>query len=330
MQKIAVCGLGKDFQDYFTREDFLTKRMEERDIKIVGFLDGDVSKIHSEILYNGAKYHIARKDEWRSLGADKIYITSRKYYTEIKGELIGYGCSEEEIYPLEILLSDCLNDFYSDDMFKGKKGIEIGGPSWIFRNIYHLCESCDGVNYSEETVWWGKGKSKYYSYNGAALGEVFIAEATDLTILHGKSYDFVLSSNSLEHIANPVKALEEYCKILSPGGVMVTVVPVKERTFDHNREETAFEHLLSDYEKDVKEDDLTHLPEILRKHDYDMDTACGGKEVFAERAAQNYKNRCLHHHVFSESCLRHLYHYFHLEILNFANVFGNYYIVGKK
>lgn len=35
-----------------------------------------------------------------------------------------------------------------------------------------------------------------------------------------------------------------------------------------------------------------------------MDIACGGKDKFIEQAQKNFENRCLHHHVFNEQCLR--------------------------
>ncbi len=330
MQKIAICGIGQRFENYFIKETFLKAGLKEHNIKIAGFLDGNVKKIGSEIVYEGTKFKIVAKDKWKSLGADRIFIMSRKYYDDIRKDLLSYGCEEDNIYPLEYLQAMCLNDLYPTSLFKGKNGIEIGGPSWIFLNIYDLCNTCDGVNYSRETAWWKQGGSTDYSYNGKTLGKVHIADATDLRILENDRYDFVISSNSLEHIANPIKALGEYYRILVQKGIIVTVVPMKERMFDHNRNFTTFEHLLDDYKKDVKEEDLSHLPEILQCHDYDMDAACGGKEAFELRAQSNYENRCLHHHVFDKACLRKLYGYFNLEIICLEQIFDNYYIAGRK
>lgn len=56
-------------------------------------------------------------------------------------------------------------------------------------------------------------------------------------------------------------------------------MPLKENCFEHNREYMLFEHLLEDYTHDIKEDDLTHLMEIIEKHDYAMDVKCGGKKL---------------------------------------------------
>ena len=45
-----------------------------------------------------------------------------------------------------------------EKILKGKKGIEIGGPSIIFKDIlqvYQVASGVDGVNYSDKTMWEG-------------------------------------------------------------------------------------------------------------------------------------------------------------------------------
>ena len=78
--------------------------------------------------------------------------------------------------------------------------------------------------------------------------------------------------------------------------------------FDHRREPTEVAHLLEDYERNTLEDDLTHLPEILQKHDLSMDSGVGTTEEFHLRSLNNFENRCLHHHVFDENNSRALSH----------------------
>ncbi len=80
----------------------------------------------------------------------------------------------------------------------------------------------------------------------------------------------------------------------------------------------------------VGEDDLSHLPEIIEKHDYEMDAACGGKEKFTERALKNIENRCLHHHVFNEDCLRKSFEYVGLEVSAFTTITNNWFIAGQR
>ena len=175
-----------------------------------------------------------------------------------------------------------------------------------------------------------KNNNNSYTYNKITLGKIFIADAVDMSCINNNSYDFVMSSNNLEHIANPLKALREFKRVLKNGGLIIILVPMKEKCFDHRREFTSFEHLLEDYNNDTQETDLTHLPEILELHDYELDPPCGGKENFKKRSALNYENRCLHHHVFSKECLQKIFNWLELEIINITEARNNYMITGKK
>ena len=216
------------------------------------------------------------------------------------------------------------------NLFSSKHGLEIGGPSGIFTAIYDKCASCDGVNFSTDTIWWTKDQSNSYNCFGKTLGKIYIADAVDMSCIGDSRYDFVMSSNNLEHIANPIKALKEFVRVLKSGGSILILVPDKRYTFDHRREYTSFEHMLADYENDTQETDLTHLPEILELHDLAMDPPAGDIENFRKRSERNYENRCLYHHVFCEDSLRKIFGYLGLEVLDFREAFQNYVILGRK
>ena len=183
-------------------------------------------------------------------------------------------------------------------------GLEIGGPSSIFQvkgifPVYVYAKKVDGVNFSNETIWEGKlDAGNTYNYFEHFYGYQYIAEATDLNMIESNKYDFVLSSHSLEHTANPIKALKEWNRVLKKNGKLVLVLPDKENTFDNNRPYTSFEHLLNDFNTDIKEDDQTHIEEILQLHDYSRDNTVD-KLKFAERLKENLVHRSAHHHVFS-------------------------------
>jgi SAM-dependent methyltransferase len=121
-----------------------------------------------------------------------------------------------------------------------------------------------------------------------------------------RAYDFVLSSHNLEHFANPVKALLEWRRVLRPGGALILVLPYYRDTFDHRRKPTGVKHMMQDYSRGIGEDDLTHLPEILERHDLTRDPAVGSMEDFRKRSLDNFRNRCLHHHVFDQRNSREL------------------------
>lgn len=329
IKRVVIYGLGARFNAFFVKESFVNQTLKKLGYRVVGFLDRDKRKTDTVLVYNEEQFQVTLPEGWTDFGVDVI-VTSNQYFNDIRNSLCSLGFRQEQVISLEFVAVVGMNYLFHIERYKGGKGIEIGGPSALFRSIYHVCGGCDDVNFSENTVWWEKGTSDRYTYEGRVLGKVHIADATDLSILPDSSYDFVLSSNNLEHIANPIKAVKEFYRILKKDGVLVVAVPMKIRTFDHNRNFTLFEHLLDDYKNDRKEDDLSHLPEIVKLHDYSMDVACGGKEAFIQRAALNYDNRCLHHHVFDENCLKKLYQYFNLEVLEFTEIYNNYLILGKK
>src|SRR5713226_8445532 len=71
----------------------------------------------------------------------------------------------------------------------------------------------------------------------------------------------------------------------------------KDHTFDWRRPVTTLEHMISDYENQTAEDDLTHVDEILKLHDLSRDLPAGTPEQFRARSLNNSAVRALHHHV---------------------------------
>jgi SAM-dependent methyltransferase len=144
-----------------------------------------------------------------------------------------------------------------------------------------------------------------------------------------QSFDFVLSCHSLEHVANPLKALAEWRRVVRPGGYLVLVLPNKSANFDHRRPTTTMTHLLADFTAGVGEDDLTHLPEILALHDLERDRAAGTREAFAKRSESNFANRGLHHHIFDLDLLREAFRFLNLEEVAGHSSYYDHLIVGK-
>ena len=186
-----------------------------------------------------------------------------------------------------------------------KKGLEIGGPSEVFRrwrplDLYRNVGGLDNCDFSRSTVW--AEQQDIYTYDPEkSSGKSIFCDGSELISVKDGTYDFVLSSHNLEHFANPVKALKEWQRVIRPSGALILVLPNYKRTFDHRREPTSVDHMLEDFEQNVGEDDLTHLPEILEKHDLSMDPGAGSKDSFHQRSLNNFSNRCLHHHVFDKS-----------------------------
>ena len=199
--------------------------------------------------------------------------------------------------------------FYSElrVIVTGGSGLEIGGPSGVFSDagiipIYRHVAALDNVVFSTQTVWEGRrevGRS-FIFHSGKPAGFNHVVEATELRDIANASYDYVLAAHCLEHIANPVRALREWMRVTKPGGRIVVVLPNGRKTFDRQRPLTTVAHMMEDFDRCVGEDDLTHLPEILKLHDFSLDRRAGTPEEFKERGLRNFEYRCLHHHVFDQ------------------------------
>ncbi len=223
-------------------------------------------------------------------------------------------------------------------LFLEKAGLEIGGPSEVFARggmfpIYPIVSRVDNCNYSDTVVWGGTLKKGYtFIFDNQKMpGMQYIVEATNLRSIQLENFDFALSSHALEHSANPLQALSELYRILKEEGVLVLVLPHKERTFDHRRQVTSIEHLIEDYNNNTTEDDLTHLTEILSHHDLAMDTEAGDFNTFKSRSLRNFENRCLHQHVFNTQLGVEIINWLGMQIIAVEPVFPHHiFIIAKK
>ncbi|MCI4351773.1 MAG: class I SAM-dependent methyltransferase [Thermoplasmata archaeon] len=208
-----------------------------------------------------------------------------------------------------------------DGCFRGARALEIGGPSWVFSSrgfapVYPLVGRLDSVDFSKSTLW-SRPVFPLSRKFGSPIrqGDHYVEEATDLHSLANETYDCLLASHVLEHVANPVRALLEWKRITRSGGVALVIVPEKSRSFDHRRPSTSAAHMISDLTNQVTEDDTTHLPEILALHDLRLDPAAGSREDFVRRSTENRIHRGMHHHVFDVTSLESLARFAGLNVL---------------
>ncbi len=220
--------------------------------------------------------------------------------------------------------------------FGGRIGLEIGGPSAIFRSsgqlpIYPVAARIDNCDFAIDTLWTKRNApNPRYDYGEGGPGFAYTMDATAIGLISDCSYDFVLSCNSLEHIANPLQALLEWKRVLKYRGIMVLIVPRKESNFDRHREVTAMQHLVGDYVGAVQEDDMTHREEILSLHDLSLDPLAGTREMFASRCADNTRYRGMHHHVYDPDLLRAIMRWLSLEVVMQRTTLTDHVILGRK
>jgi SAM-dependent methyltransferase len=193
------------------------------------------------------------------------------------------------------------------------RGLEIGGPSQIFgahgaMPVYPVARQIDNVTFASRTRWEGRVEAgETFSFDPRkAAGRQYIAEATDLSAIADESYDFVISSHMLEHCANPIAALKEWRRVVRTDGALLLVVPHRDGTFDRFRPVTPLSHLIQDALSNVREDDRTHLDEILRLHDFSRDPTQSCEIELRTWIENNFENRGAHHHVFDALSLARL------------------------
>ena len=196
---------------------------------------------------------------------------------------------------------------------KEKNGIEIGGPSNTGKIIYANSSNVDNVIFSKNTVW--SNHTNEYNYFPGKKGKVIINDAVNISHVENQTYDFVFASHCLEHIANPLKAVSEWLRITKSEGYIIMILPEKSQCFDHKRKISNFKTLLTQYEKNVGENDLSTLSEILANHDLSMDPPAGNFRQFLIRSLNNYNNRCLHHYVYSPNLLMQICKFFDCEFV---------------
>jgi len=102
------------------------------------------------------------------------------------------------------------------------------------------------------------------------LGAVGLVEADivdngeTLSSIADNSWDFVIANHMIEHCQNPIGALENFLRVLKPGGLVYMGVPDKRYTFDIGRPLTTVDHLIRDYKEGPEWSKLGHYDEYVR------------------------------------------------------------------
>lgn len=211
------------------------------------------------------------------------------------------------------------------ERLNGRRALEIGGPTDAFGHagtlpVYSCFKSLDGCNYATRTLW----RSEAVKYR-----QSLICEGTQLALRDG-SYDCVIASQCLEHLANPIKALLEWRRVLSESGLLLLTLPCGGHGFDWRRPVTTLEHLGQDFQNDTPETDLSHLEEVLALHDLSRDPEAGSPEQFKARCLRNAEFRAIHHHVFVPETAALVLHEVGFSIVREDVHDGNIIILGQK
>jgi SAM-dependent methyltransferase len=104
---------------------------------------------------------------------------------------------------------------------------------------------------------------KYPGRHSDGVAIDYVCEAFDIPVPES-SFDFLVSAHTLEHLPDPLRALNEWRRVVRNGGVLFLVLPHCARTYDAGRPVTQFSHHLADFEKGVGFEDTTHFEEFER------------------------------------------------------------------
>lgn len=136
-----------------------------------------------------------------------------------------------------------------------------------------------------------------------------VDDAEDLGSLPDESQDFLIANHVIEHMQNPIAALERWLQVLRPGGVLFFAVPDKRYTFDKHRPLTSIEHVLHDYREGPDASQEAHFAEIARIVEKTPE------EEIARRVSQaRTANESPHYHVWTDSTFRELLDYCRAEL----------------
>jgi SAM-dependent methyltransferase len=189
------------------------------------------------------------------------------------------------------------------------EAIEIGGPTILFQSsmiLYNILKSVDGINMKKlDFDWPWPYLQKEYYYYGERKGTQFEGDASDIDKLNiDKKYDIIITSHLIEHIANPIKALKSWKKLLKDDGHILSILPNKNEFWDKVREYTTIDHMIEDYKNDIGEDDMTHYEENLMSNKSNRDY-----KKYSVLSKDNFRTRFLHHHCFNDQNTKEMFEY---------------------
>lgn len=96
------------------------------------------------------------------------------------------------------------------------------------------------------------------------IDRVVDLDTQNIAAASADAFDFVIFNHVIEHVANPVKVIEEIFLITKSGGLVIISAPDKDFTFDKSRELTSFEHAWEEYLNKVDNVTDEHYEDFLR------------------------------------------------------------------
>jgi SAM-dependent methyltransferase len=141
------------------------------------------------------------------------------------------------------------------------------------------------------------------------IGQVhLVAPGSRYPFIDDNAFDFLVSSHVLEHTCNPPRQIEEWLRVVRPGGIVYMIVPDKRFCFDRRREVTSLDHFVDEFESDAALITVDHY------RDYIVNT--NGEDGLIRDTADAYIESCwrqqgsIHAHTFTADSFRQFLDFF--------------------
>jgi SAM-dependent methyltransferase len=147
---------------------------------------------------------------------------------------------------------------FPENCFMYDQGIELGA----LHQAAELPDRCKAKRKFVDKFTLDQLRKTYPELHNQKLNPPDILDdaTTLLTIKNGEK-DFVVAMHILEHLPNPLSAVESWVRVTRGGGLIVIGIPNKCLTFDKYRAVTSLKHLLEEYRNPEKVD------RSLREHE---------------------------------------------------------------
>jgi ubiquinone/menaquinone biosynthesis C-methylase UbiE len=133
-------------------------------------------------------------------------------------------------------------------LLDGLKGIEIGGSA---HNDYGL--NTKNVDFTDDMNTVFKEAEK--ALCGEKMKVDIVAEGDQLPFENGK-WDFVLASHVIEHFFDPIKTIQEWLRVVKPGGYVYMVVPRVDCVPDEHRPCTPLQEFIDRHNGKMKPEEV--------------------------------------------------------------------------
>lgn len=119
-----------------------------------------------------------------------------------------------------------------------------------------------------------------------------VDDGTRLSSFADASLDFVVANHMLEHVEDPIAALEHQLRVLKIGGVLYLTLPDARQSFDAPRERTTVDHLLRDHHEGPQRSRCEHYEECAQ-----LIEGRTGENVTKRAQEMAAEGLCPHFHV---------------------------------